>query len=426
MLYPSFARLFAALCTLSYVVASPLEPPLSGLDNQARRILERATPASPHFVVYSDKFVSGTTGPPAASAVAGFNVFALSFLLTEGPFDKAEEWTQLTAAERSSVKSQYAAAGISLIVSVFGSTDVPTSSGADPIATANTVAAWVIQYDLDGVDVDYEDFNAIDAGDGKAEAWLVSFTTQLRSSLPQGQYILTHAPVAPWFSPGKFGGGAYLTVDQKVGSLIDWYNIQFYNQGTSEYTTCDGLLTTSSSTWPQSALFQIAASGVSLDKLVIGKPGTTGDANNGYIDPSTLAGCLGQAKSQGWTGGAMVWEFPDAAASWIATVRSDSWPVSGSTGTTTTTSPTSTPTSGSCSGVAAWDSSAVYTGGMQATYNGDLWTAKWWTEDDVPGGAAGVWTDDGPCASLKKAVQKATSQPSKATASASARAKSSR
>lgn len=28
--------------------------------------------------------------------------------------------------------------------------------------------------------------------------------------------------VAPWFSPGKFGGGAYLTVDENVGSLIDW------------------------------------------------------------------------------------------------------------------------------------------------------------------------------------------------------------
>jgi hypothetical protein len=51
------------------------------------------------------------------------------------------------------------------------------------------------------------------------------------------------------------------------------YNIQFYNQGTSEYTTCIGLLTQSSATWPNSALFQIAAGGFDLDKLVIGKPG---------------------------------------------------------------------------------------------------------------------------------------------------------
>jgi len=45
-----------------------------------------------------------------------------------------------------------------------------------------------------------------------------------------GDYILTHAPVAPWFSPGKYRNGAYLTVHKTVGNLIDWYNIQFYNR----------------------------------------------------------------------------------------------------------------------------------------------------------------------------------------------------
>lgn len=87
----------------------------------------------------------------------------MGFLLLEGPFDKvyystnriqsdtdvfsgsqAEEWVELTAAERATIKAEYAAAGISLIVSVFGSTDVPTTTGADPIATANTMAAWVM------------------------------------------------------------------------------------------------------------------------------------------------------------------------------------------------------------------------------------------------------------------------------------------
>ena len=86
----------------------------------------------------------------------GFNVFALSFLLIEGAWDKAEEWASLTAAERTSIKSEYAAAGIKLIVSAFGSTDAPASTGADPVATANTMAAWVKEYDLDGIDVDFE------------------------------------------------------------------------------------------------------------------------------------------------------------------------------------------------------------------------------------------------------------------------------
>ncbi|KAI5999385.1 glycoside hydrolase family 18 protein [Pisolithus orientalis] len=288
-------------------------------------LASRATPAAPHWVIYSDKWVSGENGPPAVSDIEGYSVFALSFWLISGPADQALEWTTLDAATRSSIHSSYAAAGISLIVSAFGSTDAPTSSGADPTTTANNLAAFVQEYGLDGVDVDYEDFNAMNAQDGSAENWLSTFTQALRAQLPEGQYIITHAPVAPWFSP-VYASGAYLKVDQTVGSLIDWYNVQFYNQGTSEYTTCTGLLETSSSTWPSTALFQIAASGVSLDKLVIGKPATTGDASNGYMDPSTLAGCLSTAKAQGWDAGVMVWEYPDAAASWIATVRSVAFP----------------------------------------------------------------------------------------------------
>src|SRR5579884_542245 len=59
------------------------------------------------------------------------------------------------------------------------------------------------------------------------------------------------------------------------------------------------------------------------------------------------------------------------------------------------TPPTPTPTPGSgggCAGIAAWSPTTAYTGGSEVTYNGSLWQAKWWTYNDVPGGAAGVWT----------------------------------
>jgi chitinase len=73
-----------------------------------------------------------------------------------GAADQAQEWQELTASERTSILDEYNAAGISLIVSLFGSTETPTSSGYDPIGTANTMAAWVIEYGLQGVDIDYE------------------------------------------------------------------------------------------------------------------------------------------------------------------------------------------------------------------------------------------------------------------------------
>lgn len=118
----------------------------------------------------------------------------------------------MTADQRSTVKKQYKDAGVALIVSAFGETDTPTSNGADPTTTAQDLAKFVtgelrssccnlgfdtgVDFDLDGIDVDYEDFDAMKSG--TAEAWLTTFTKAARDALPQGDYILSHAPVAPW------------------------------------------------------------------------------------------------------------------------------------------------------------------------------------------------------------------------------------
>jgi chitinase len=58
-----------------------------------------------------------------------------------------------------------------------------------------------------------------------------------------------------------------------------------------------------------------------------------------------------------------------------------------------------TPTGGSgqCGGLSAWGAGTVYVGGNSVSYGGHKWTAKWWTQGDTPGGQAGVWTDNGPC-----------------------------
>ncbi|WP_348945935.1 carbohydrate-binding protein [Chitinibacter sp. FCG-7] len=48
---------------------------------------------------------------------------------------------------------------------------------------------------------------------------------------------------------------------------------------------------------------------------------------------------------------------------------------------TATPAPTATP----ISGVSAWSSSAVYTGGQRVSYNGAVYEAKWWTQNNAPG-----------------------------------------
>lgn len=282
---------------------------------------KRGTGSSPRFVAYWDDSVSGQNGPPDPSTFKGYNVVDLAFLLSSGPADQAQAWSSLSASERSSIKSSYNAAGIKLMVSAFGSTDTPTTSGQDPTKLARSMANFVKSNDLDGIDVDYEDFDAVSAG--TAADWLATFTKALRQSLPAGQYLISHAPVAPWFSPSL--GGPYLDVHKQVGSLIDFYNVQFYNQGTA-YTTCDGLLN-SAPDFPGTSIFELEKAGIDLDKIVLGKPAVSGDAETGFIDTQTLAQCVSQGANKGWKGGVMVWQYPHADSSWIKTVRGSTFPV---------------------------------------------------------------------------------------------------
>ncbi|PIL32409.1 hypothetical protein GSI_05655 [Ganoderma sinense ZZ0214-1] len=298
-----------ALASINSVLAAPT-PDMSPL-------AARGVPTS-RFVIYSDNWVTGAL--PAATALAGYNVVALSFLTLKGAVDQASNWASLPAATKAAKKDEYAKAGISIVASAFGATDTPTTSNADPVGTANTMAAFVKSNSLDGIDVDYEDLAAMNRGDGAAEKWVTSFTQTLRGTLPKRQFILTHAPLAPWLAPNnQFKAGAYVTIHKNVGSLIDWYNVQFYNQGL--YTTCDGLINTSGGAFPGTALLEIPKNGIPLDMLVIGKPATAADASNGFMDPATLGTCVKEAKSKGWNGGVMVWQYPHADASWIASAK---------------------------------------------------------------------------------------------------------
>jgi chitinase len=52
---------------------------------------------------------------------------------------------------------------------------------------------------------------------------------------------------------------------------------------------------------------------------------------------------------------------------------------------------------GSCT-AAAWNAATAYNGGAVVSYNNHQWTAKWWTQGDIPGSnSQGVWTDNGAC-----------------------------
>jgi len=61
-----------------------------------------------------------------------------------------------------------------VLMSAFGATENPTSLGYDPTTTCSAVANFVVQNNLDGVDIDWEDNQAMVNGIG--EAWLITCT----------------------------------------------------------------------------------------------------------------------------------------------------------------------------------------------------------------------------------------------------------
>lgn len=246
-----------------------------------------------HFVVYADEWFDQW---PDASAFQGWNYLYIAFMLSDKPADNAIAWQQLDESQRASIKQSYHDAGIKIVLSLFGATEQPVSQGFNPDDVAKRAADFVKQYDLDGIDVDFEDLNAFNTGAG-AEDFIIQLTKTLRQELPTPQYTLTHAPLAPWFQgDGRWQGGGYLRVHQEVGDFIDFYNMQFYNQG--DYNDCTTLFD-SAANWPGTSVFELAQNGIPLEKIVVGKPGGPNDAEDGYMAPEALGACVADAVAKG-------------------------------------------------------------------------------------------------------------------------------
>jgi chitinase len=247
---------------------------------------------APHNSIYTL-----TSGLP--SDVGGFNRLILAFWTTAGLVGAAAEWANLSAADRAARLDAYHKDGVAVLIAAFGANDIPTAQ--DPGAIATQLADYVNTYGLDGVDIDYEDTQALYGGTGAT--WVSELTRQLRNKLPDK--FISHAPQEPYFK----AGGGYDQVDKTVGNYIDFYNVQFYNQGGDE--GCSGSL---------ARLNQIISSGVPADKVVFGKPLTSVDGSSGWMSGSEIYQCL-KNKPAGWTTQVMFWQFHEGvAASTLATI----------------------------------------------------------------------------------------------------------
>ncbi|KAJ3905402.1 glycoside hydrolase [Lentinula edodes] len=280
---------------------------------------------------------------------------------------------------------------------------------------------------LDGIDLDIE---------GGGTANFAAFVTRIRT-LAEGAskaYYITGAPQCP------FPDANLDTVLNAVG--FDAVYVQFYNNycEVSNYNVAGDWDFSSWDNWAKTTSPNPDV------KIYIGAPASSTAATNGYADASALSTILQATKATYSSfGGAMLWDISQAYANGrfdqavkTALLGGSSAPTTSGGSTTTTkttitssssvTSTTSVATNGDCAGVAAWVSTVAYVGGSQVTYNGHLWTANYWSEADVPGGASGDWADDGVCttdATLIPAVASATLSAASITAHVSSTASAS-
>ncbi len=72
---------------------------------------------------------------------------------------------------QKSLKKKYNDNGIKILISVFGATEFPTTNQINATDCANKLGEFVLDNNLDGVDIDWEDNIAMEAGTG--EAWII-------------------------------------------------------------------------------------------------------------------------------------------------------------------------------------------------------------------------------------------------------------
>jgi len=179
----------------------------------------------------------------------------------------------------------------------------------------------VVDNNLDGADLDWEDNAAMEAGTG--EDWLIKMTNAYREISPTS--ILTHSPQAPYFKSDFYKNHAYVTIHKAVGSKINFYNVQFYNQAASRYDTYDTLFIADNGPVFNGTAFKqiVQLAKIPARQLVVGKPASTSDAaNTGYMEKNALAAAFKKAYDEiGYYSGVSFWQyFSDSSGEIVKTV----------------------------------------------------------------------------------------------------------
>jgi chitinase len=345
-------------------------------------------------------------------AATGQKAFELAFILANGSscspaWDGTAPVSSDTAVAAVISTIRNAGGDVSISIGGYGGTKLGQVC-SDANATAAAYQQVITKYSLKAVDFDleepeYENTTAINNEVGAAKI--------LQANNP-GLYVsITTAATST--GTGYFGQNV-LNTAKSVGLTPNNYAIMPFDGGfngsAAQISALEGFHSQLMSTFGWDSTTAYAHEGVSM---------MNGRSDSGeYFYQSDFAAVLSYATSHGlsrytfWsvnrdracnppistTSGTCSsvtqndWDFTKYTAQFAGATPPTTNP------TTPGTSPSVTPTTGGSCSAPAWVSTTAYNGGAVVSYGGHTWTAKWWTQGDIPGNnSQGVWTDNGAC-----------------------------
>lgn len=277
-----------------------------------------AEPTGPRYIVY----YNANAAPLRAAIEADYTHVIISFI-TLGPLvdDRLTLVSPKKMAGQWSVVARLRAAGKRVLISFGGgdmrADDYRVALGRE-VELATRIVAFVKQWDLDGVDIDFEVTSALEiptpAGAFDGVAFLTALTRALREQLPPDRYLISHTPQPPYLDPAWHGGG-YVKVLRQVGGAIDWIAVQYYDN--PSFDTPPRRTVVGEGDRPFVTSYRGIVEGRagfvwSSDKLVVGKPIYKADAESGHLAPESVARTIVAPLRQRYGerfGGLMGWQF---------------------------------------------------------------------------------------------------------------------
>jgi Glycosyl hydrolases family 18 len=267
--------------------------------------------------------VSAIDATVEAAASAGFNLIILAFWMGPGvgadPYSALWYWQQLSQGARNAAITFVHNLGARVMLSAGGAgyTAYPHDGAA---AFGQGAANLALGLGLDGVDFDMENLtNAFGTPSGLDKAQTIQWLTDATSaaaSILGGSRIVTHAPQAPYFNQ-EFAYGYLQFMLQSTSNQI-YAAVQYYNQGGAApggaYGTYDEQFIANPNYHPGTAIAELVAAGLPVEKLIIGRLTQPGDGDpNTWISPSTLGQWFAEAatdpQTNNWMTGFSTWQW---------------------------------------------------------------------------------------------------------------------